>query len=84
MTKRRVDRRAVSLVFWREQGEVGRTRRPPKNTGGGAMVAVIPAKRAMRARAGIQYAAVPRDGTAYWIPGLPPIKSGVARDDGRS
>ena len=33
MTKRRVDRRAVSLMFLRGVVGEGRTRRPPKNTG---------------------------------------------------
>ncbi len=44
---------------------------------GGAHSAVIPAQ------AGNQYAAAEREGMGYRIPGLPPIKSGVARDDRR-
>ncbi len=45
---------------WGNKGITGEPGARTNNTGGEAMVAVIPAKRAMRARAGIQYAAVPR------------------------
>ena len=42
---------------------------------GGVIISVVPAK------AGTQYAAVYRWGTAYWVPGRPRLCS-VARDDG--
>ena len=47
----------------------------------GLLVLSAPSLSVIPAKAGTQYAAVYREGTAYWIPGLPPIKSGVARDD---
>jgi hypothetical protein len=76
--KRRVLRRAVPLALREGQGNEGAPGACQRIRAAERCLTVVPAK------AGTQYAAVPRDGTAYWIPGLPPIKSGVARDDSRA
>ena len=49
---------ALHPLGWGNKEMTGAPGARTNNTGGGAMFAVIPAKRAMRARAGIQYAAV--------------------------
>ena len=45
------------------------------------MKSVATHRSVVSAKAGTQYAAAYREHTAYWIPALPPIKSGAGRDD---